>query len=245
MYKTFFLFLLSVGGALFLINAQAYSYKLDSYKSKVIIVESWTEFSQGGIPFDNPDMLRATNSDMLKSYVSKEHFRQIDTWTREVLSGQIYGYTFSYTPSDAKRKVEGVWKLEKNDTIRNQDDKLFLISVSADEGKLFGVYRYNLDDYQIQYVKAWETVQILPSMGVGYAVIKNDMVQSKIISMEDAIRDAVRTRLRLHVNNKPKEVKGIVRLSILPVVLSSGGTTYTTKVMVDIKINTVKDYQLF
>lgn len=219
------------------------AYAQNWYKSKVIIVDGWTELESPIELPKVPDILNRESEEGEKKKLSHASQR-IRAVISEILSGMIYGYTFSYTPRDKARTVEETFILNPIGLISSNDSSLFVINTDVYDASLFMLSRYNLNNAQVRRAELWNNATAYPSGGTGVALVRNSLVDSKIDALHDAIRDGVRRRLQLQLPNKPKLVKGRVRISKNPLFVRSG-QSYISKVTIDIMVSNVERYDAF
>ncbi len=215
----------------------------NSYKSKVIILDGWAELEYPNPLQEIPDLYDRDSQEIQKKKVSQasQHIRAM---TFEILSGMIYGYTFSYTPGDKARTVKEKFTLTLIGFVSSDDSNFSVVTADVHDASLFVLSRYNLSDAQIRRVDLWNNATSYPSDGTGTAIVRNSLVDSKIDALYDAIRDGVRRRLRLQLANKPKEVKGSVRISKNPLFIRSG-QSYISKTTIDIMVSNAERYDSF
>lgn len=211
------------------------------YESKVIILEA------------SSDVL--ANSAMLE-YTSLERTNDIDALVLEgiaetkllvttLFSGVINGYQFEYTPSDKISNTQEYWNLTLLHKLDTSDENIVLVNQEIYEGVLSVIYRYNLTDYQVSWLKSWEVSDIVSSKGEG-VVYSDSFITSttKIQALEEAIKVAIRNQLIQTIPNKPLRVKGIVRIVNQPFFIRSG-EYYTAKVKVAIQVKDIEEHTFF
>ncbi len=216
------------------------SHAQDWYKSKVIIVEGWAELDD---PRAMPSIPDIENEALEKAKISQAS-KHIRTLISEVLAGMIYGYSFSYTPSDKARAVEEQFTLTPVGSVSFKDENLSVVNTDIHNASLFVLSRYNLSTAQVRRAQLWNTSTVYPTMGTGLAMLDNSSADAKIDALYDAIRDAVRRRLRSQLANKPKEVQGTVRIAKNPLFVRKG-QSYVSKVKVDMMILDTGRYDTF
>ena len=141
---------------------------------------------------------------------------------RVLFSAMIYGYSFTYSPSDNKRGVEEVFILSLNAEIQWGDPNLKVISSEIRDNRLYCKIIYSLTDAQNLRRISWNSNMIPTASGEGEADYFQGYV-SKMESIKTAIREAIRTYVRLRVFNKPKKIAGEILLLEEPYTIIQSG----------------------
>lgn len=126
-----------------------------------------------------------------------------------LINGMVYGWEFSYTPSDKTRGVEEYFEVSEivpEEVVRKKikysspwiDDNLFRCWVDFDR-----------DEYQVRDYYRWNSINNPLITGRGYGDLR-DGFQGIVDASKDALKNAIRDYFRGVIKNKPKEIRGKV-----------------------------------
>ena len=163
---------------------------------------------------------------------------------RYLLSGQIYGFTFAYTPSDKARTVEEDFIVEPIARIPRGDGNLRVREADIEEDVLTLLVRYHLDEYQRARIERWMTNTLPSSTGDGSADYFLEGAQGRLEAVRRGIKEAVRNYLRKREFNKPKRIEGKVLLLETPRLFFAGGQ-YVARIRVKLDIEDIERYETF
>jgi len=160
-----------------------------------------------------------------------------------VVSGMLYGYRFSYTPSYRDREVEERFELTPVLTIPWGDPSSVTLNV-ADRGTVvYGQFLYRLSDDQRAVRSRWQSAIIPDADGTGNGDIMLGYT-GKVNAMQEAMRVALRTYLQGQTRNRPREATGILVLSEAPRIFIDEGQ-YVARVRIRILMRELQEYQSF
>jgi hypothetical protein len=162
---------------------------------------------------------------------------------RVLLSGMIYGYRFSYTPSDRARRVEDHFELVPIAEIRWGDPKLRILEIEKRGNRMYGKVSYHMADYQSARRASWSSNTIPLSTGRGEESLLKGL-EGKMLSFEESVKQAVREFARKRVFNKPKEINGEVLLWNEPLFMIDSGA-YSATVRIKLFIRELIPYSLY
>jgi hypothetical protein len=162
---------------------------------------------------------------------------------RILFSAMIYGFSFTYTPSDNKRGVEELFILSLNAEIQWGDPNLKVISSEIRDNRLYCKIIYSLTDAQNLRRISWNSNVIPTAGGEGGADYFQGYV-SKMESIKAAIREAIRNYVRLRVFNKPKEIAGEILLLEEPYTIIQSGQ-YVSSVKIKLLLKEIEAYTIF
>ena len=131
-----------------------------------------------------------------------------------LVQGMVYGWEFSYTPSDKTRGVEEYFEFYPIQPL-SPDDKITYSSPWLTENKLNAWIDYTRTDNQIQNYYLWSTIQNKTISGKGYGSIEKGF-EGITDACSDCIKNAVRDYYQKIIKNKPKEITGSVLVRDLP-----------------------------
>ncbi len=137
--------------------------------------------------------------------------QELDEIARFIMAGMLYGWNFSYTPSDKTRKVAEFFTLTPIGTISRGDNRMVLAGTKPDYPRLSTWAQYTLDDSLSRWSSYWSSVMFKSANGRGRGE-RSDEVAGISAAYTDAVRDAVREYARKLEKNKPKEIRGEVLL---------------------------------
>jgi hypothetical protein len=146
---------------------------------------------------------------------------------RTLVSGMIYGWTFSYTPGDKARRVDESFLLTPIAQVPWGSPRLHVIETEVTKARLWARIAYTLDEQESHRRASWDSNTTALSTGQGAGALR-DGVSARTKALESAIRDAIRRSLDARYLNKPREIKGEVVLWTDPMVLAHSGTYMTT-----------------
>jgi hypothetical protein len=162
---------------------------------------------------------------------------------RVLMSGMVYGWTFSYTPGDKARRVQESFALAPVAQILWGNPRLRVIETEVSNMRLWGRISYALDDEEMRRRAAWDSNVAAVSTGQGTAALQHG-AGARREALESAIRDAIRRSLDTRYLNKPREITGEVVLWTDPSVVVRSGT-YTTTATVKLLVRDLIPYRIF
>ncbi len=160
-----------------------------------------------------------------------------------VFSGMVYGYTFTYVPSDKTRQVDEVFVLTPIAEISRGNPQLKVRQTYIRAGKVYAIIDYHLEEYEQHRISAWETNTAPRLSGTGDGVYFTGP-EEKITAHKNAAKSALRAYLRDLTYNKPKEVTGTFIFTEAPRVFPSGGR-YVSSASIKLELENVKPYSRF
>jgi hypothetical protein len=128
---------------------------------------------------------------------------------RYIASAMLYGYTFSYTPSDKARSVKEEFILNPIAEVQRGDPRLKIRHSELRDNLLFALVGYAMDDFQVKRMQAWQSKMIPNATGKGDESFFPGHMQ-KIESLKTAIKQAIRNHFRELIFNKPRCITGKV-----------------------------------
>lgn len=135
-------------------------------------------------------------------------------------TGLAYGWEFSFTPSDAVRKVEEFFQLIP---IQNYPSEGIKYSEpNIEDGKFTCMVSVKMPDGFAERKKIWESIAYQKLYGTGSGpFIKG--AEGIRVACEEAVKNAVKETLRGVLKNKPKEITGSVILQSSPIIHVENG----------------------
>ena len=160
-----------------------------------------------------------------------------------VYSGMIYGFSFTYTPSDLKRGVKEEFTIVPAATIPFGDPALSVKSTRKEKAKTFVKIEYRCEDRHKCWLDLWSS-SAFPLVGGSGTSFANTGAASRIEAMEQAVKESVREYMRGRIHNKPKSITGNFVFKEAPVIMFAAGL-YTASVKIKLDIMNVENYNLF
>jgi len=162
---------------------------------------------------------------------------------RIAISGMIYGFSFSYTPSDAARKVVDRFELKPIAEIPWGSPRLAVLDMGKEESRMSARISYSLTDQEAVRRSAWGSNTVAQATGRGEASVMGGPGE-RLTALKEALKNAVREHLRSRIYNKPREVSGEVLLWEGPeTVLHSGA--YVTLVKIRLRVAEIVPYRIY
>lgn len=132
-----------------------------------------------------------------------------------LVKGMVYGWEFSYTPSDKARKVEEVLEIKEIQDLEKSPNRISYSSAWIEDNKFCCWVDYTRTDHQVQLYNLWSSINNPVIQGRGYGPLEKGFDGIKEAS-EDALKNAVRAHYRKLIKNKPKEITGKVLIRKIP-----------------------------
>ena len=152
---------------------------------------------------------------------------------RTVFSAMVYGYRFFYVPSDVRRGVSEEFVLEPVAEIPWGDPGLSFAQGRVVGNLYFALVRYRLAGHQLKRLESWMSNSFPSAKGEGRSNILGGR-ESKIDSLGEAAKNAIRTHFREKVRNKPKSISGeIVFLAPPYSYIDAGSYVSTVTIKID------------
>lgn len=132
-----------------------------------------------------------------------------------LINGMVYGWTFSYTPSDKMRNVEEILEVTEIMDVSVIENQINYASAWIENNRLNYWCEYKRTEGQIQNYHLWNSIQNPMIHGRGYGQLSDGFEGIKNAAKE-ALKDAIRQHYRAQIKNKPKEITGSVLIRDLP-----------------------------
>ncbi len=199
-------------------------------ENPILVVEHWSERAPLISGVDGP----LTREVVLERLVTEAQI---------ILSGMIYGFSFSYTPSNPDRSIPEQFQMEPFGTVPRGDPGFEVFQTWTEGDRLYARILYTMTDEQLQWFNGWQSSANASSSGVGTVPFVRGPV-AKIDALQDGVRSAVREYLREQVRNRPREATGAVLLRESPRFGVNAGD-YTARVDVLVQIDSVEPYRVY
>lgn len=126
-----------------------------------------------------------------------------------IIEGMVYGWNFTYTPSDILRGVKEFFEIEPV-----QPDKSYLRGITYKEpwigdNRLNCWIEFSRTEEMVKVYNMWASINhpVVNGRGAGKISSGFDGITDAVTN---AVKDAVRTYFRGNIRNKPKEISGKV-----------------------------------
>lgn len=159
------------------------------------------------------------------------------------LSGMIYGWDFTYTPGDPRRRIPEVFVVTPVSTVPWGSAGLRLRDLRAVENTLWAQIDYTLSEMERAHRSRWISATLPRSGGVGHGELLAGW-RGKESALEDALRMAVREHLRSRHPNRPLDARGSVVLVNPPRVRTTAGR-YEARLTVAVDVQEVRDFLVY
>ncbi len=160
-----------------------------------------------------------------------------------ILEGILYGWSFSYTPSDKLRGVEEFFDFQSVNTVKIGDPRITFSGYKVDESFFSCWVSYDRTDEMMLYRRHWQSIYHPQIRGTGVASIYEGDEGFKAACAE-AAKNALRNYARGIVKNKPKEITGRVLLSEAPLISIRNGK-YVAQLEFLLEIDEILPYSSF
>ena len=158
---------------------------------------------------------------------------------RWIFSGMIYGFTYYYVPGSKALEVEDTFKLEPLFEIPRGDPAFHVEKVSGDYSRITVQFVYWLDESQRRRYEQFRGSSFSSGGGLGSEPFINSGAYR--ISMEKAVKEALRGDLRQKYYDRPREAEGILTFSHPPEIRIASGC-YNSSVRILYKVKELSFY---
>ena len=136
-----------------------------------------------------------------------------------LIEGLVYGWNFTYVPSDKTRGVEEYFEIEAvqklADGQKNDGGTIEYSSVWIENNRFNCWVDFTRTDHQVQTYNLWASIQNPTIQGRGYGDLSKGFEGIKEAAV-DSVKNAVRNYYRNLIKNKPKQITGAVLLRKTP-----------------------------
>lgn len=160
-----------------------------------------------------------------------------------LLNGMVYGWEFSYTPSDKSRGVEEYLEVRVIQNLEKETNPIQYSSPWIADNKFNCWVDYTRTEFQIRNYNLWASIKnpAIQGRGKGSLELGFDGIKA---AAEEALKEAVRTYYRNIIKNKPKEIQGKVLIRKLPTIGISSGQ-YVVNLDFFLECGKIKQYSQF
>jgi len=200
---------------------------------ELLNLELWTELD----PIEeNPDRAPVGIS-------QEEAYKAVFDEARFLISGMIYGFRFTYTPSDNARGVKEYLNIEPIAQIPYGDKNLQVEATQVDITRMYVRITYLLYDHQESRRESWMSLAIPTQMGRGEGKMILGPAE-RLTAYSQSIKEAVRNYVRARTFNKPREIRGEALLADCPALIIHAGLYIATS-RFKINIQEIVPYTVF
>ena len=156
-------------------------------------------------------------------------------------SGIIYGWAFSYEPGEAARGIQELLELEALGEIMPDDTRIELTDAAIREGLFYMQADYFVDEAQKRRLLVWKSTPAASAQSLGYGPLQGgqgvtERRQIKEAALKDAMKKAIRKKLRISERNRPGAANGYIALSKFPLYgMRDGMWTAAAEFKIEIK----------
>ena len=204
--------------------------------SELLRFPLWYVMAEDPTLFDNTD---APKSELENA---KNNLQELAPF---FIEGLVYGWNFSYTPSDMLRGVSEYFEIIPIVALPNEDYYYRFTdpNFQEDSSKIEVWIEYDLTPKMMLVRQRWFDAAYPTISGKGSASVF-DGVESIPVATELAAKSAIREYARTLVKNKPKEINGQILLTDLPRYYIDAGN-YVTDLDFFLKVSKIVEYTKF
>ena len=159
-----------------------------------------------------PELEEAQNTDAGIYDFAINRIRQVGPY---LLNGMVYGWNFSYTPSDKLRGVQEYFEVTEINTVQPSDNPITYAKPWIQDNLVHCWLEYERTPQQIWNLKAWSAITTEKIQGRGNGKISHGFEGIQEASRE-ALKEAIRAHYRALIKNKPKLIEGKVIIRDAP-----------------------------
>lgn len=158
----------------------------------------------------------------------------------EVVSGMIYGWKFTYVPSDIKREIDEIFTLTPIALIKKGDPNMNFRDNWVKDYIMYQNILYRLQDFQMARLERWSSTLNPTSYGEGEHSLFEE--KGKSLSLEMAIKDSIKREFQSRGKDKPRSMEGQIILKENPRLFIDAGF-YKTQVEVRMIYKEINEYK--
>lgn len=198
MKKILFLFFFLTAGIL------AFSQTPDF--SENIHIHVWSELDA----YPESEEAKDTHSEIFA--YSIERIKEISPF---LINGMVYGWNFSYTPSDKLRNVEEYFEITPIASIDSNKSKITYKNPWIQDNLVHIWAEYERTADEIWSYRTWNSINIKKTQGTGKGAVSKGFAGIEEAA-KNCMKDGVRNFYRPIIKNKPKEITGKIIISRSP-----------------------------
>lgn len=213
----------------FVINPIFSQIKYDTPKLRVKI---WSLYDQepslNDVPKDNESLFLP----------SERNLKKIGPF---LLQGMIYGWNFTYTPSDKLRQVEENFEFSPISSISVDDPNINWDSPVISDSRITIWLEYERTDSMMSLRNYWHSIQFPRITGIGQSKITLG-IESIEIAVSEAAKNAIRNYAQGVSKNKPKLITGSILLKDENPTIYIKSGYYTADLDFFLHVDTIEQY---
>ncbi len=152
---------------------------------------------------------------------------------RWAFSGMIYGFSVIWVPPYNARGVKEELLIEPLALIPAGDSRMRTVSLTRENGFLYVLLEYTPDSVQERRLEGWRGEVFPAAVGAGTAAVNYG---SRRDAVKAAVKEALRSYLRVRDYNRPREIRGRAALTEFPYTsLSYGSINAVVKLRLDLE----------
>lgn len=133
-----------------------------------------------------------------------------------LINGMVYGWNFTYVPSDKLRNVSEFFEIEPIAEITDKS-KIEYQKPWIQDNLIHCFARYEKTPEEIWSHRTWTSISVKKAHGAGVCSVAKGF-DGITEAATNAVKDAVRNFYRPIIKNKPKEIRGKVIISSEPMI---------------------------
>ncbi len=182
---------------LFLFFAFFCSAEIPDFKENIQI-QIWSELDAF------PELKEAQN---VESGVFDYSIQRLKDVAPFLVNGMVYGWNFTYTPSDKLRNVKEYFEVEPIGKINVEENRIVFENPWIQDNLVHIWVKYKRTPEEMFSYKAWNSINVKKAQGAGSASVKLGF-EGITEAAKNAVRDGIRNFYRPIIKNKPKEITG-------------------------------------
>lgn len=188
---------------------------------------------------------RSSNSSVAanRSYPYDYAVSQLKELAPFIIGGMVYGWTFSYTPSDKLRNVAEYFEFQPVTSISIPDANLSYKEPWYEDSRLSCWVEYKRTPAMMRNRSYWNSIMFPKISGTGEGLVI-DGIPGIQKAYSESIKNAVRSYAQSIIKNKPKEISGTVLLTDVPRLYISNGR-YKADLDFFLDVDTIVPYSQF
>ncbi|MFA6856349.1 MAG: hypothetical protein WCR31_03980 [Treponema sp.] len=132
-----------------------------------------------------------------------------------LITGMVYGWNFTYTPSDKLRSVKEFFDFSYIQPLGSSEKAISYTDPWIQDGKFNCWVEFTRTQQMLRDYALWSSITNPVISGKGYGKIENGF-DGITDAAQEALKDAVRSYFRGRIKNKPKEITGKVLIKNQP-----------------------------
>lgn len=168
---------------------------------------------------------------------------ELKTLTPFILEGMIFGWDFTYTPSDNKRNIEEFFEFTPKNKLPKNDGRLSFKDPRIENERFYVWIEYMRSPLMLALKKSWDSVVYPKITGTGRGKVAEG-ARGILTAYEQALKNAVRSYAQGIEKNKPKEIQGSVLLIKTPRLYIDAGS-YTADLDFFLQVGKIVPYAFY